>query len=351
MSITAGVFSESALVDIQVKIDQIWADAIQKQDYVANTDVVNALLANQTATISELKNSRKDPTVDIGWINACEIVDEACEICTIDGTELSTNVVEKTLGTCRQSPFMVEEGIFRSNMFDAEEVIAKGFLMAMKELDEFWAATAVAFLNAALGVNAVTVGKGTVSGTGTYILPAFWDAGLMSYFARVGISNQFVNPFLVSGANLYESVWNAAYERAQAGDESKVLKYGSMPIYFDLFNIDAVNDPDLYTYMIHRGAVAFVAKNYYPANDVVEGGVPRINKYMDEWRWSMPSKNIPGLRYDVHYKDTCNAQGSYDAMTYQFKLVTYGDYFLNPTGCDDTRTGVLGFICGEVPSE
>jgi len=339
MSITAGVFSESALVDIQVKIDQIWADAIQKQDFVAHTDVVNAILANQTAVISELKGT-KDRTVDIGWINACEITDEACEICTIDGEELSTNVEEKTLTTCRQSPFKVEEGIFRSNMFDAEEVIAKGFLMAMKELDEFWAATLVAFLNANLGVNAVTNGKGVVSGTGTYVLPAFWDAGLMSYFARVATSNLFVNPYLVSGANLYESVWNAAYERSQAGSESKVLKYGSMPIYFDLFNIDSTNDPDLYTYMLHRGSVAFVAKNYYPSSRT---------EYMDEHRWSIPSKNIPGLRYDVHYKDSCEAQGSYDAMTYQFKLVTYGDFFLNPTGCDNTRTGVLGFVCGEEP--
>jgi hypothetical protein len=339
MSITAGVFSETALVDIQVKIDQIWADAIQKQDYVANVDAVTAILSNQTAFISELKGN-KDRTVDIGWINACEIADEACQICTIDGEELSTNVEEKTLATCREAHFKVEEGVFRSNLFDAEEVIAKGFLAAMKELDEFWAATLVAFLNANLGVNAVTNGKGVVNGTGTYILPAFWDAGLMSYFNRASKVNQFVNPFLLSGANLYESVWNAAYERSQAGAESKILKFGSMPIYFDLFNIDSVNDPDLLTYMIHKGSVAFVAKNYYPST---------VTRYMDEHRWSMPSKNIPGLVYDVHYKDSCEAQGSYDAMTFQYKLRTFGDFFLNPTGCDDTRTGILGFYCGEEP--
>jgi len=339
MSIAAGVFSETALVDIQVKIDQIWADAIQKQDYVANVDAVKAILANQTAFISELKGT-KDRTVDIGWINPCEIADEACQICTIDGEELSTNIAEKTLSTCREAHFKVEEGIFRTNMFNPEEVIAKGFLAAMKELDEFWAATLVAFMNAALGVNAITNGKGVVAGTGTYVVPAFFDAGLMSYFNRVAIGNQFVNPFLLSGANLYESVWNANYERGQAGDESKILKFGSMPIYFDLFNIDAVNGDDLITYMIHKGSIAFVAKNYYPGT---------VTKYMDEYRWSMPSKNIPGLVYDVHYKDSCEAQGSYDAMTFQYKLKTFGDYFLNPTGCDDTRTGILAFYCGEEP--
>lgn len=333
MSITAGVFSETALVDIQVKMAEIWDDAIQRQDYVAHTDPVKAILANQTANMSGLKGG-KDRTIDIGWINACEIADESCQICTIDGEELSTNVQEVELSTCREAAFKVEEGIFRSNLFDAEEVIAKGFLAAAKELDEFWAATLVAFMNANPGVNAVTNGKGVVAGTNTTIIPAFWDSGLMGYFARVAASNQFVNPFLVSGNNLYESVWNANYERGQAGDESKALKYGSMPIYFDLFNIDSIN-ADLTTYLLHRGSIAFAAKNYY--NERV--------RYMDEHRWSIPSMNLPGVRYDVHYKDSCETEGSYDAMTYQFKLRTFGDFFLNPTGCDSTRTGILTFTC------
>jgi len=336
MSIAEGVFSETSLVDIQVKIDQIWADAIQKQDYVANVDAVKAIIANQTAVISDLKGY-KDRTVDIGWINACEIDDQECQICTIDGNELSTNIEEKELTTCREAPFKIDEGVFRSNMFDHEEIIAKGFLAAAQRLDEYWAATAVAFLNAAAGVNAVTVGKGVVSGTNTYIIPGFWDSGLMAYMNRVAIGNRFVNPFLISGNNLYEQVWNAKYERNQAGDESKILKFGSLPIYFDLFNIDAVNGEDIVTYMLHRGAVAFVTKNYY--NERVEG--------MDEHRWSIPSKNLPGVRYDVHYKNNCDTQGNVDAFTHQFKLVTYGDYFLNPTGCTDTRTGVLTFTCGE----
>jgi len=346
MSITAGVFSETDLVDIQVKIDQIWADAIQKQDYVANVEPVKAIKSNQTAVFGELKG-KKDRTIDVGWINACEIADEACQVCTIDGEELSTNVEEKELSSCREVAFKIEEGTFRSNLFDPEEIIAKGFLSALKQLDEYWAATAVAFLNANEGVNVVTDGKGDVVGTDTFILPAFWDAGLMAYFARVSARNQFVNPFMISGNNLYEQVWNANYERNQAGDESKVLKYGSMPIYFDLFNIDSVNSPDLKTYLLHKGAAAFVTKNYYPVTDLVEGGVPTINKYMDEWRWSIPSMNLPGVRYDVHYKNSCESQGSYDNMTHQFKLVTYGDFFLNPVGCTSTKTGILSFTCGE----
>lgn len=342
MSITAGVFTETDLVNIQVKMEEIWSDAIQKQDYVANVDVVKAVQANQTAKIGNLLTGPKDRSVDVGWINACEIDDSACSVCSIDGEELSTNIENYELETCREAEFKVEEGIFKTNMFDAEEVIAKGFLAAAKALDEFWAATLVAFLNTNKGVNIVTDGKGNVSGTDTYVLPAFWDAGLMAYFARVAARNQFVSPSLLSGNNLYEQVWNANYERGQAGDESKALKFGSMPISFDLFNIDSVNSPDLVTYMMHKGSAAFVTKNYY--GDTIE-------KSMDQWRWSIPSMNLPGVRYDVHYSDSCESQGTYDFMTKQFKLKTLGDFFLNPTGCTSTKTGILSFVCGEADEE
>lgn len=342
MSIAAGVFSETSLVNIQAKMDAIWADAIKKQDYVANVGPVLSILNNQTATFGNLLTGPKDRTVDIGFINECEITDDACTVCAIDGTELSTNIKQIELETCRESSFKVEEGIFHKNLFDAQEVMAKGFLAAAKALDEFWANTLVAFLNTNKGVNVVTDGKGNVSGTDTYILPAFWDAGLMAYFARVAARNQFVNPFMVSGNNLYEQVWNANYERGQSGDQSKALKFGSMPIDFDLFNIDAVNSPDLISYLIHKGSIAFTTKNYYGAG---------VTKYMDQHRWSIPSMNIPGVRYDVHYQDSCESQGTYDFMTYQFKLKTLGDFFLNPVGCTETKTGILTFVCGEVPAE
>ena len=338
MSIAAGVFNETALVNIQVKMEQIWADAIQKQDYVANVDAVTAIKSNDTARFSNLLTGPKDRTVEIGWINACEIEASECEICTIDGEELSTNIKTVELETCKEASFKVEDGIFNTNLFDAEEILAKGFLAAGKVLDEFWAATLVAFMNTNKGVNIVTDGKGSVSGSDTYVLPAFWDAGLMAYFARVSKRNQFVNPFMVSGNNLFEQVWNANYERGQSGDQSKILKFGSMPIYFDLFNIDSINE-DLVTYLIHKGSLAFVTKNYYDTR----------KEYMDEHRWSIPSMNIPGVRYDVHYKNTCDAEGAYDFMTHQFKLKTLGDFFLNPTGCTATKTGILTFVCGEVP--
>lgn len=339
MSIAAGVFSETRLVNIQAKADQVWVDRAQKEDYVAQVEVVKAVLAQQTATFGPLLQGKKDRTVEISWVNACEMDDTAVTNCTFPSTELSTNMEEKELTTERQTGFTVKEYPLVTNTYDMDEIVAKGLLSASKILDEFWAAQMVAAINSFKGVNEVAVGKGGVSGTDTYIIPAYWNADLIAYFTRVGIMNRLKNPYLISGNNLFESVWNAQREAMQSGDQSKTLKFGSLPLYFDLFNIDTVNTPDLVTYLIARGAIAFYTKAYYSANPI---------KYFDQSRYSIPSVNIPGVRYDVHYTNECDEDS--DWINHSFKVKTLGDIFLNPVGCTSTRTNVLSFICGETPS-
>jgi len=338
MSIVKGVFSETTLVNIQVKADSIWMDRIQREDYVPEAQVVNCIIDQTTAKFGALKG-KKDPTVDVGWINACEVSAASCTDCTISGTELSTNVEEYYLNREQCAEFSVCENDFRDNFFDMEDVIAKGFLKASLALDEWWAGQVVAVLNANVGVNEITTGKGAVAGTTTYISPAYWNADLFGYFARVAIGNRIKRPMLISGANLFESKFIADFE---ACCENKKGKFGSMDVCFDLFNIDSTNSPDLVTYMINRGALAFVTKAYYEG---ISAASP--SKYMDQNRWSMPSFSLPGVIYDVHYDNECSGCG--DFFTHNFKLKTFGDIFLNPVGCTATRTGVLEFECGEEP--
>jgi len=340
MSTTAGVFSETQLVSIQAKADAIWMDRIQKEDYVPQANVVKCLQAQTTAKFGELKNKNKERTIEVGWINACDVSAASCTDCTITGTELSTNIEEYYLNREQCAEIKIGENAFRTNVFDPEEVIAKGLLAASKELDEYWAGQAVTVLNASLGVNESDDGKGDVSGTTTYVLPAYWNADLMGYLHRVAVQNRFNSPMLISGLNLYESIWNAEWEKCC---ENGIGKFGTMDFCFDLFNIDSANDPDYLTYMLNKGALAFVTKAMYPdytaANPL---------KMMDQWRWSMPSFGLPGVVYDVHYENNCD-DGDY--FTHEFKLKTFGDIFLNPVGCTSTRTGVLSFTCGEDSEE
>jgi len=337
MSTAKGVFSETALVNIQVKADQIWADRIQKVDYEPQAEIVKCIIAQTTAKFGDLKG-KKDPTIDVGWVNACDVEDGSCTDCTISGTELSTNVEEYYLNRERCAEFKVGEDVFRTNFFDFEDIVAKGLLKASLSLDEWWAGQAVAVLNANLGVNESDHGKGDVAGTTTYVQPAYWNADLMGYFARVAKMNRFKNPMLISGLNLYESIWTAEWDKCC---ENGIGKFGTMDFCFDLFNIDSVNDPNYITYMLNKGSLAFVTKCYYEANKAANPV-----KNMDQYRWSMPSFYLPGVCYDVHYKNTCDDG---DFFSHEFKLKTFGDIFLNPVGCTATRTGILEFECGEEP--
>lgn len=337
MSTTAGVFSETELVNIQAKADSIWMDRIQKEDYVPQAEVVKCIIAQTTAKFGEL-TGKKDRTIDVGWINACDVSAASCTDCTITGTELSTNIEEYYLNREQCAEFKVGEDAFRTNFFDVEDVIAKGLLKASLALDEYWAGQVVAVLNANVGVNESDGGKGEVSGTTTYVNPPYWNADLMGYLNRVAVQNRFKRPMLISGLNLYESVWNAEWEKCC---ENGIGKFGTLDMCFDLFNIDSTNDPDYVTYMINKGALAFVTKCYYGGNTAATPV-----KMMDQWRWSMPSFYLPGVCYDVHYENNCDDG---DFFSHEFKLKTFGDIFLNPVGCTSTRTGILEFECGEAP--
>ena len=92
------------------------------------------------------------------------------------------------------------------------------------------------------------------------------------------------------------------------------------------------------TYMVNKGALAFVTKAIYEGYTAASPA-----KYMDQHRWSMPSFYLPGVVYDVHYDNECSGCGDY--FTHNFKLKTTGDIFLNPVGCTATRTGILEFEC------
>lgn len=344
MSTTAGVFSETQLYNLQLKADAEWAERIQIEDANANVSFLQGLISKiQTARLVTKFRNKKDIIAEISWINACDITDQACTNCDIDGTELSTNIKEYQLDICREASFQASEADFLDNTYDIEEVLAKGFIEANNELDEYLAQQAIATINAAGGRNELgTVGQKVVSGiTGdTSIPPAYWNASLMGYLARVAIMSRFRNPHLFSGHNLFEQLWNAEKDQYNADGKGNWLKFGSMDTNFDLFNVDQVNSPDLITYMINKGTFAIANKAYYDGKTAANPTV-----MFDGKRWSIPSRNLPGIIYDVHYKSDCEAEN--DMYNHRFKLKVNAGMFINPVGCTEDRTGVLRFICEE----
>ena len=341
MSTIAGVFSETLLRDLRVKADELMFDDRIKQQFIPQVGVLDAIAAAQTAQVTpkfmELKQSNggsKKYDIEVIWENACQVVTQECTSCTIDGPELSTNAQIYGLEFCKEVPFAVNEYSMVDNEFDFQSLIAKGMLKADKELAEALAVYAVSVLNANKGVNAYAGGPGVVSGADTYITAPFWGPNLMAYFMQVATMNRFTTPLLASGMNLYQDYFIYNKMVGNADGKGNAALMGTFPIYFDPFNIDTVNTPNLFTYMLSTGSVALGNRTYNPSS---------VQESAANWkRWTAPSKFVPGIAYDWFYKAECDN----DMIKHQFKAKLTADVLVNPAGCTATNTGILTFICG-----
>lgn len=328
-------YTESVLPGVLLKADQVWMDNQTKSQYVANTDAFRALQRVQTAKVNNALQG-KDKTVTVAWINACAILTDDCDdSCTIGGEELTTDSRDYQITTCKVAKFKVPEQTFRNNIFDYQEVVAKGLLRAMKSLDETIVKALITFLNANGGPNAWTgSSKWTVTGNDTNVPAANWaDLGLMFDFQYAATQNKFADPVLLTGFNLSEQIFKAVTNQGNLDGKGEFERAKTLPLYQDFYNVEAVNASTLKTYMIDTGAVALASKAYYNAQPRELPGVGHV-------LFSRPSNNLPGIVYDVTYTVTCTNGVYY----HEYKVEAHYEYLLNPTGCEVSgRTGILEF--------
>jgi hypothetical protein len=334
MSTIGGSFDETILLNQIVRADELMFDSRIKQQFTPQYEIINALKAAQTATVQTPLSRKKNVAVEVQWENFCDIVAEACATdCTIGGAKSSTNVAEYDLTFCKEVNFSMDENDFIDNTFDMN--VAKAFLKADKEITEAYAQYAVAQLEAFKGINVLTTGKGTVAGTETTIPAAYWTPSLVPYLNRISIMNKFVNPIFLSGSNLYEAYYTAQANNANADGKGDWNLWSGLQPYFDLFNIDTVNTPDLKSYLISMGSVALANKYYNP-------DVPQIG--FDMTRYTMPSRFLTGMKYDVFYNNAC--EGTSKLWSHNYTVRFRADIFANPVGCDLNNTGILSLSCG-----
>ena len=339
MSTTAGYFDETILNNIRVKAENIMFDDRIKQQFDARYDVIKLINNIQTANVyPSLARFQKKVAVDVMWQNVCGQDVEDNVNCTVGGDKSSTNLDTYTLSYEKVVNFSSSENDFDDNEFDIQTAIAKQFLKADKNLTEDFAQYAVGIIDANAGWNTTSPeGKGDIVGADTYIAPAYWNASLAAYFSRVAILNKFTSPVILSGTNLYEQMYVAAANNANANGKGDYILYGDMNLYFDLFNVDTVTTPNQNSYLISQGALAMANRALH---------TDRVEVLHDWSRWRMPSRYLPNMYYDVFYETDCE----YDRVIHKFKVKLVADVFVNPTGCDDNNTGILSFTCGVDPS-
>jgi hypothetical protein len=336
LSLTAaGTFTSGALVAILGTAEKIWADNSRKSDYVAECEAAKVIKAKQTARFPEIENTEKDNSIKVAWVQAChEKGAVPADGCVIGGDELQSGSETYTPNLTQHVGFSVDEAKLRGTIFDQNELIAEGLLRAGKELDEWLAQQVIAALNTYAGVNQFA--DGLASGDDLdQIDPAYWDADLLGEFALVSKLNRMTSPFILDGTNLYKAAWSAKMAQGNDNGKGDDNKFNTMEINSDVFNVALVNSPSKVTYLIDRGAIAFATKSYYKMKPA---------EYMDQKRFSMPSKNIPGVTYDVFYSTTCVAgAGQAASIMHNFSVYAKAGIFKNPTGCNADQTGVLMF--------
>jgi hypothetical protein len=337
----SGTYDCADLQRLQVVIDKMWANNQTNVDYVSYAEALNAVRNEQTADVRMLQDPEKDRTVRVYWAKDCDTeVDDCSDDCTIGGDEPDADCKDYALDICKQVSFSVPEKRFRTSELTKDEVLAKAMLRKLKNLDEYLAQAAVANLDTFAGTN-LFAGIGSVSGGLTYVDPSLWTGDIMGYFAQVALMNKLAGTYLLNGSNLYQQNWLAQYNKMTENDTGAAAKLATLKAYWDPFNVDAVNGGKKVTYLISKGSVAFANKAYYPLNAPVEYKGPQYHI-----RYSIESKNLPGVVYDVMYNTTCVS----NEIKHNFNIMVKAGFFLNPLGCDESRTGILKFQCGNPPA-
>lgn len=337
MSKPKGNFTCADLMQVQVQIDKIWADApANRIQFIANVDAFNALRSKQTTTIQELQDPKKKRSVKVYWLSDCEpdAPINTDDRCVAGGNEISSDCVEYEMTQFAKRGLTVREYEFEQSNYDYTTVAAFGLMRRMKQLDEAIGLAVLALLETFKGKNKYTGGVGTVSGTTTSIRATAWDANLMGYFYKTMKLNRFSSAFLLSGNNLFDQAWQIQMQadNLQNG-KGDVNKMKAMEIINDLFQMETALPGS--TYMVSPGAYSFVSRAVNPST-------PReITNGANMTLFSIASKNIPGLVYDVTYKTRCVNNEIY----HDWGITAHWDFLQNPLDCDLDYTGVLEFLC------
>lgn len=363
MSITGGEFTESLLLQTRDRADRMMLDDRIRQQFIPKIALYDYVQQLQTATLNTALNSRpgKEQEVEIMWMNACEDFSMDDTSCALGDTEVSTNTQTYKLDNRIVKGFKVMDYKFRDNEFSAEEAIAKAMLKIDKQIAEEFTQHLVQKLDAFSGINQMdSAPNRTIDGNVTYIPPEEWTAEIMAYFARTAIMNRFTNPAMITGHNMWESLYVARNKQGDFDAGQDYVLWNGMPIWFDLFNMDSVLT-DYTTFMASQGAVAMASRNWNPDEPY---------RSMDDIRYTMPSRFLSGMKYDVFYSNSCYPDGNTigdgeaegyqkDTLAHKWKVVLNADLFLNPFGCDadeaddlgGDNSGILKFVNGEADED
>ncbi|HRT83972.1 MAG TPA: hypothetical protein P5523_04975 [Bacteroidales bacterium] len=328
------------LSTVQAKADQIFSDPVLNNDAIADVESAKAVLEQQQGVIRMPSiTGTKNKELRVEWLTKCSPTTSACsDDCSISGEDATAECKDYELECLRETSFKVNERAYRDRTIEKVDAVAFNMVRHMAAMDEYVAQYILAQLVANAGTNLFTGGVGDVNGTTTYIAPQYWDDAIWGYFNQVVRLNKFRNPYLITGNNLYQLLFNRPLEAGNADGSGNFRKMNTLKVYQDPENVETVASGQ--SILIHKGAAAFLTKAWNPLN-----AANAVEPAPGYFLWSEPSRNLPGVVYDIIMKQACESNDFSEA----YKIQLHGLFAMNPYPCDDDNTGILVFECGTAP--
>ena len=330
----------TALLKLNVKAEQMWADSALALSTKANTETAKAILKNQTARFKVFEDSRLDQKVAVTFLSMCGMESEACEDnCDIDELEPNSGVKDYEPDICQKAGFKINEKILRTNQYQFEELFAKFAGEAMDKLDEFWSKQALAKLKTFAGANAFPspYTYDAVNKT-TNVPSAGYDVTMIPKLIQQMMLNEMGDAYFIDNGSLWEPFFNAQMNAGNLDGKGQATLIQQLNMTFDQFNfLKAGLTED--TFAISKGAVAMKTINKFE-------DTPRVLTAEGQTRYTMNSRNLEGVKYDVIHQEKCVG----DDIFQTFRFITNGGIWLNPETCPVTiggaqvaQTGVLSY--------
>jgi hypothetical protein len=319
----------------QGMLDKHWTDPQTNVDNVGDVESAKAVLENQQVKMTEITGKKKR-IMSVEWLSKCDVTTTDCtDDCTITGDDADPMCQEYEIECLQETSFKMPKRAYRERTIEFQEAYMFNMLQHKKALDEWLAQYILTGLAANAGVNAYP-GIGTVAGTVTTLNPNFWDDTIWGYFNLVNRMNKIKDPYMITGTNLFQYIFNRMHESMTDAGKAAMSKVGTIKkIYQDPENVETIAPAS--TFLIHKTAAAFINKAWNPLGPVnaqSEAGIYAL--------WSEQSSNIPGVYYDIITKETCESNEFYLAS----KIQLHGVFAVNPAPCDEDNTGILQFTCG-----
>ena len=313
-----------------------------RADSQPQTGTLDAIIAEQTADI-RFFNLPDEPTSYLTWMLDCGQEVEACtDDCDYTGPDISTFKQTASIDQCAENSFGIAYDAWRHNEFGMMDAVAMKLDRIMRDHLLHVEQYSVGVINANVGVNTSVAIPGTWTNAGGIItIPGNEAAStaIFGYIQRLGITNLFEDPYVLSGAALAQLQYLATTSGGNGEGKGDALRMNQMRTYFDLFNIDLVNTPNLDFYQIDRGILAFGSKGYYPIVNDPEN--PRGAQQMSygKLRFSVRNRWVPQLIHDIMVEDRCGS-----GLEKQFwNVKTRYKTLAAPEGCLADNTGILRF--------